>query len=296
MAAASLVPFQEPLRCTAMTWSNCSSVILRMVASRVMPALLTMMSRLPKVSTAAADERLHLGRHSVTSQRHRLGDVGAAQRARPRPRWPRDSGHRAPRGRPRQRYRSAIANPIPCAPPVITAVRPSSRPMGVHPSPSSRRAVPNIKYDISGIKSPSGSIAPISGVARRWPTTPPHPSANRMSAAVRSDFADILAATRQFIRTQVVPRELEIMAADRVPDDIRDQTKKMGLFGYAIPQEWGGLGPQPGPRRRTGHGIRLHQPGAALDVRHQQRHRRSGAGRLRHRRTEIPLAGGHRLR
>jgi acyl-CoA dehydrogenase len=27
-----------------------------------------------------------------------------------------------------------------------------------------------------------------------------------------------------------------------VPDDIRDQAKKMGLFGYAIPQEWGGLG------------------------------------------------------
>ncbi|MGU3499540.1 acyl-CoA dehydrogenase family protein [Mycobacterium sp. C31M] len=57
-----------------------------------------------------------------------------------------------------------------------------------------------------------------------------------------ADFADILAATRQFIRTQVVPRELEIMAADRVPDDIREQTKDMGLFGYAIPQEWGGLG------------------------------------------------------
>ncbi|MBV9514044.1 MAG: acyl-CoA dehydrogenase family protein, partial [Mycobacteriaceae bacterium] len=26
------------------------------------------------------------------------------------------------------------------------------------------------------------------------------------------------------------------------PDDIRDHAKKMGLFGYAIPQEWGGLG------------------------------------------------------
>src|SRR3954470_19605163 len=56
------------------------------------------------------------------------------------------------------------------------------------------------------------------------------------------DFADIQAATRQFIRNQVVPRELEIMAADMVPDDIRDQAKNLGLFGYAIPQEWGGLG------------------------------------------------------
>lgn len=56
------------------------------------------------------------------------------------------------------------------------------------------------------------------------------------------DFADILAATRQFIRTQVIPREVEIMTADRVPDDLRDQAKHLGLFGYAIPQEWGGLG------------------------------------------------------
>ncbi len=62
------------------------------------------------------------------------------------------------------------------------------------------------------------------------------------TAVSDEDFADILAATRQFVRNQVVPRELEIMAGDRVPDDIREQTKEMGLFGYAIPQEWGGLG------------------------------------------------------
>lgn len=56
------------------------------------------------------------------------------------------------------------------------------------------------------------------------------------------DFQDILDATRQFVRTVVVPRELAIMNDNRVPDDIRDQAKEMGLFGYAIPQEWGGLG------------------------------------------------------
>ncbi len=56
------------------------------------------------------------------------------------------------------------------------------------------------------------------------------------------DFRQILAQTRQFVRTAVVPREQEILADDRVPDDLRDQAKKMGLFGYAIPQEWGGLG------------------------------------------------------
>jgi len=56
------------------------------------------------------------------------------------------------------------------------------------------------------------------------------------------DFREILAQTRHFVRSAVVPREAEILAEDKVPDDLRDQAKKMGLFGYAIPQEWGGLG------------------------------------------------------
>jgi acyl-CoA dehydrogenase len=56
------------------------------------------------------------------------------------------------------------------------------------------------------------------------------------------DFQEILAQTRHFVRTAVVPREQEILTDDRVPDDLREHAKKMGLFGYAIPQEWGGLG------------------------------------------------------
>jgi acyl-CoA dehydrogenase len=56
------------------------------------------------------------------------------------------------------------------------------------------------------------------------------------------DFQQILAQTRQFVRSAVVPREQEILATDRVPEDLRNQAKDMGLFGYAIPQEWGGLG------------------------------------------------------
>ena len=56
------------------------------------------------------------------------------------------------------------------------------------------------------------------------------------------DFREILAQTRHFVRTAVVPRESEILETDTVPDDLREQAKKMGLFGYAIPQEWGGLG------------------------------------------------------
>ncbi len=61
-----------------------------------------------------------------------------------------------------------------------------------------------------------------------------------MSDVSDDDFREILAQTRQFVRTAVVPREAEILAEDKVPDDLRDQAKAMGLFGYAIPQEWGG--------------------------------------------------------
>ncbi|MEB3069476.1 acyl-CoA dehydrogenase family protein [[Mycobacterium] vasticus] len=55
-------------------------------------------------------------------------------------------------------------------------------------------------------------------------------------------FAEILAQTRRFVRTAVVPREQEILDTDQVPDDVRAAAKDLGLFGYAIPQEWGGLG------------------------------------------------------
>ena len=62
------------------------------------------------------------------------------------------------------------------------------------------------------------------------------------AAVGEQDFRDILDATRHFVRSVVMPRELEVMNENRVPYDIRDQAKKMGLFGYAIPQAWGGLG------------------------------------------------------
>ncbi|TQC47759.1 acyl-CoA dehydrogenase [Rhodococcus sp. WS4] len=56
------------------------------------------------------------------------------------------------------------------------------------------------------------------------------------------DFREILALTRTFVRNAVLPREQEIDEADAIPADIRTAAKDMGLFGFAIPQEWGGLG------------------------------------------------------
>ncbi|MBC7278698.1 acyl-CoA dehydrogenase family protein [Nocardioides sp.] len=56
------------------------------------------------------------------------------------------------------------------------------------------------------------------------------------------EFASILDAVRAFIRKEVVTSEDEIEETDRIPDRLREQAAAMGLFGYAIPEEYGGLG------------------------------------------------------
>ena len=57
-----------------------------------------------------------------------------------------------------------------------------------------------------------------------------------------ADFAEIVAVTREFIRGKVVPAENLIEENDEVPDDIRQTAKDMGLYGFAIPEQYGGLG------------------------------------------------------
>jgi acyl-CoA dehydrogenase len=52
----------------------------------------------------------------------------------------------------------------------------------------------------------------------------------------------IVKSVRAFVREQVVPRELEIEESDAIPEDLRRQAIEMGLFGYALPVEHGGLG------------------------------------------------------
>ena len=63
-----------------------------------------------------------------------------------------------------------------------------------------------------------------------------------MTEVSAEDFDSIRRQVRDFIRNDVVPREIEIMKEDRIPDDLRRAAAEMGLFGYAIPEEWGGLG------------------------------------------------------
>jgi acyl-CoA dehydrogenase len=56
------------------------------------------------------------------------------------------------------------------------------------------------------------------------------------------DFAQIRSAVRRLVRESVIPREDEIEETDSIPDDVRRQAADMGLFGYALPEEYDGLG------------------------------------------------------
>jgi len=79
-------------------------------------------------------------------------------------------------------------------------------------------------------------------------TAPPDPKGEGMTLSALApevdddDFREILAQTNTFVRNVVVPREQEIADTNAIPDEIRQAAKDMGLFGYAIPQAWGGLG------------------------------------------------------
>ncbi|MFF1691744.1 MULTISPECIES: acyl-CoA dehydrogenase family protein [unclassified Streptomyces] len=67
-------------------------------------------------------------------------------------------------------------------------------------------------------------------------------STSAAEAVSAEDFAQIRAQVREFVRGEVVPREREIADNDAIPEDLRRKTAAMGLFGYALPQDFGGLG------------------------------------------------------
>jgi acyl-CoA dehydrogenase len=57
-----------------------------------------------------------------------------------------------------------------------------------------------------------------------------------------ADLAAILSSVRGFVRTEVVPLEEQIDVQDAIPDAVVAACKDMGLYGFAIPEEFGGLG------------------------------------------------------
>ena len=47
---------------------------------------------------------------------------------------------------------------------------------------------------------------------------------------------------RRFVRERCVPAEAQVAAEDKVPDELVEEMKQLGLFGLAVPEAYGGLG------------------------------------------------------
>jgi acyl-CoA dehydrogenase len=69
-----------------------------------------------------------------------------------------------------------------------------------------------------------------------------HPTRNEGARVDSEDFEEIRSLVRDFVRGTVVPVENDIDERDEVPAEIREAAKKMGLFGFALPEAYGGLG------------------------------------------------------
>jgi len=49
-------------------------------------------------------------------------------------------------------------------------------------------------------------------------------------------------SVRRYVRDRLVPLEMQVAEEDRIPEEVIDEMKEMGLFGLSIPEEFGGLG------------------------------------------------------
>ena len=58
----------------------------------------------------------------------------------------------------------------------------------------------------------------------------------------RETFEQLLDTVRRFVAERLVPREAEVAEADRIPDDLLDEMRALGLFGLSIPEDYGGIG------------------------------------------------------
>jgi acyl-CoA dehydrogenase len=57
-----------------------------------------------------------------------------------------------------------------------------------------------------------------------------------------AEFDELVSLLRGFIRREVMPAEVGIDESDEIPARLIEQAKEMGLYGYALPAEYGGLG------------------------------------------------------
>lgn len=52
----------------------------------------------------------------------------------------------------------------------------------------------------------------------------------------------LISTLERFVRDRLIPLEPQVAEEDRIPPDVVEEMKALGLFGMTIPQEYGGLG------------------------------------------------------
>ncbi|MGI8943230.1 MAG: acyl-CoA dehydrogenase family protein [Qipengyuania sp.] len=55
-------------------------------------------------------------------------------------------------------------------------------------------------------------------------------------------FAQFTDQLERYVHERLIPAEADVIANDRIPDDIVAEMKEMGLFGLTVPEEYGGAG------------------------------------------------------
>jgi len=65
---------------------------------------------------------------------------------------------------------------------------------------------------------------------------------NDASGLDAETFAQLLETVARFVRERLIPLEAKVAEDDKVPPEVVDEMRELGLFGLTIPQEYGGLG------------------------------------------------------
>lgn len=55
-------------------------------------------------------------------------------------------------------------------------------------------------------------------------------------------FDQFIDQLQRYVRERLIPAEAEVIENDRIPDDLLDEMRDMGLFGLTMPEEYGGSG------------------------------------------------------
>jgi acyl-CoA dehydrogenase len=58
----------------------------------------------------------------------------------------------------------------------------------------------------------------------------------------KESLDELVTAVARFVKERLVPIENQVAEEDKVPDEVIEEMKEMGLFGMSIPEEHGGLG------------------------------------------------------